>query len=155
MTRYLKQWDYISCGPVAIINAMKWRGMKVSRRSHFKKLKRKCKCNHRDGGTYKHDLTRALRNYLSNVKCKVQESINTLDRHLDSGGAVIIAYDYIRNDDVREGHYVFCIGKTKHYYTLVNDVCTKNGELLPNTISKKSRKNMVKMLRLENEMWLI
>ena len=89
------------------------------------------------------------------VKCKGQASINVLDRYLDSGGAVILAYDYVRDDGIREGHFTFCIDRTKYYYTLVNDVCTESGDILSDTISKKSRKSMVKMLKLANDMWLI
>jgi hypothetical protein len=65
------------------------------------------------------------------------------------------------SDGNEEGHYVFCIGRTEYYYTLVNDVCTKDGELLANTINEKHRNTMKKMLSYANidgrkaEVWLV
>jgi hypothetical protein len=132
---------------------MKWSGTKASRRSHFKKLRKECKCF--IDGTNTRDLDRVLRKYIPNVKRKFQSSIKILDKHLDSGGAVVLTYEYIMDDDNSEAHCILCIGRTKYYYTLVNDVYTKDGELLPNTVSKKSRKSMIKMLRIDNGMWLI
>lgn len=158
---YLKQQDYVSCGPIAIINAMKWRGLSASRRSHLKKIKAKCNCFGRYG-THPRDMHRVLRSYIGDAEHIEEPKIKLLNDILDLGLSTIIGYSYKRKDKKEEAHYTFCIGRTDHYYILVNDVCTKTGELLSNTVSKKSRKSMIKMLTYKwseyeegSELWII
>jgi len=154
MIKYLKQRDYYSCAPTAIINAMKWSGKNPTRKSHLKKLIKECKCCNKCGSEVE-NIDGVVRKYFSHAKYKSQESTNTLSAHLRKGGAVILAYEYVKNDGIREAHCTFCIDRTKYYYILVNDVKTSDGTILPNTISMKSRKSVAKMLKINNDMWLI
>lgn len=160
VVKYLKQQDYVSCGPVAIINAMKWKGIRATRESHLKKIKKECRCDRY--GTYPEDMAKVLKKYIPSAEHIYEPSIRLLDNILDLGLAAIIGYSYLRNDKVEEAHYVFCIGRTEKYYKLVNDVNLKTGDLLPKTISKKSKSNMFKMLSYKwdkydegSELWII
>ncbi len=62
MNQYIqKQRNHFSCGPIAILNALKWRDKKASYNSHYKKLVEQC--NTTKEGTSDADLERVLRKY--------------------------------------------------------------------------------------------
>ena len=58
MTRFLRQPDSFSCGPVALLNLDKWRGIKVTAKN-LPQYKRLCKCS-TEVGTYPSQLDRVL-----------------------------------------------------------------------------------------------
>lgn len=49
---YVKQRDRFRCGPVAIINALRWAGKDVGYKNTISQLCRKCKCKAPSGSAY-------------------------------------------------------------------------------------------------------
>jgi len=148
MIRYLKQRDEFSCGPIAVINALKWAGLKVTEKTHKKHMIRltNCKSHHGRGfgGCFPYDIDYALLQYKSIKICKVYDAFDRADRtnmfteinnHLDNDGSLLMRYFWKPG----RGHYTFCIGRTPKTYTFVNDSIGKN-------IINRSKKTMNKML---------
>ena len=126
--RYAKQPDSYSCGPIAILNALKWAGNKVTIRDHLKSLKVLCKCEI-DGekfGTAHKDFDKAIRKagrrslyVLRKTNVKLKDMID----HIDDGGAVALLYSYKKNGE-RCGHYILFVGHGKNVFYVVNDCPT-------------------------------
>ena len=121
--RYLKQRDRYACGPIAVLNALKWAGAKVSYNSHFNRIKKLSKC-HLDGADYD-GLIKAVKNYKS-IFC-VQENhfvdIGDIDFYLKEGGSIILEYYYrdLESTEGYVGHFVFIPGKWGKYFLVVNN----------------------------------
>lgn len=107
--RYCKQKDMYSCGPVAILNALKWGGANATYRKHIRFLTQECKTT--SDGTEDKDFDRTLRtngrNWFSVAKPKYFD-IYTITDHLHSGGAVIIAH--LELNPPHDWHYSLWIG---------------------------------------------
>ena len=148
MIRYLRQKEKGTCGPVAIINALKWAGIKATEKTHKKKIKQLTSHNMRHGrgfkGCFPYDVNYALSCYKSIYACcnhtgQPNTKLSKIDKHLDYGGSLLIRYFWKPG----HGHYTFCIGRTSKTYLLVNDSREK-------TIIRRSRKTMEKMLSTAN-----
>jgi hypothetical protein len=110
MPRYIKQRDATSCGPVALINVLKWMGMSVSY-SFIDIARHMCNWD-RENGTYRSGMFSALQKFQINFYPVYNPTTSQIDEHIDNKGIVVI--------DDRE-HYSLCIGHTKHFYRVVND----------------------------------
>lgn len=145
MIRYIKQNDQSSCGPIAIINTLKWLGHNAT--YQFIHIIRQL-CNWKDarfidgGGTTDADFEIALEYFKIKRKKIIAPNIDIIDYHLDLGGAVIISYfnpfkvsDFEKNS----GHFTLCIGRTRYTYIMVND---KPGK----TMTRRTKNTMKKML---------
>lgn len=145
--RYIKQRDHHSCGPVALLNALKWAGYKVSYNKHFRSIYRSCKCS--DTGTFDCDFDSAIRRYRHLIVMPEdgpfeQPYIGLIDEHLDNGGAVVFSYIY-KSCRGMDSHLSLCIGRSGKTYMFVND-----SEFKP-TICKRKRKTVVKMLKFKDD----
>ena len=127
--RYIRQPDEISCGPTAILNALKWGGMPVTH-DDLPKIQFACKTvnaydpfDTENAGTYDHDFDRTLRYAgapLFDVKRKNSFSFKSVKEHLLSGGAVCIGYYWVENG--KEGaHFAFIEKIEKGYWVTIND----------------------------------
>ena len=92
--RYATQIRESDCGPIALLNLLKWLGMRVTVREHHGHL---CwMCNLIDGfGSSDSDLTRALSHLRRNnfsFKYRRKPKLKTILSHLKNGGAVILVY---------------------------------------------------------------
>lgn len=121
--RYLKQRDRYTCGPIAVINALKWAGVKVSYNSHFNRIKKISKCKF-DGVDYD-GITKAIKNYKSIFTMWENHfvRISDIDAYLKSGASIILEYYYkdLESPDKYSGHFVFISGKWGKYFLLVNN----------------------------------
>jgi len=121
--KYLKQNDRYSCGVVAIINTLKWAGYKVTRRSHFKYLKKymnttthRDKCEH--VGVSSSEIKKVLKQY---KKIKLQNRNNIDETSIyktlqnKSKSALILAAHQITSNE--KG-----IGKSAHYFLITRYV---------------------------------
>lgn len=144
--RYIRQRDKSSCGPTAIINALKWAGRRVTEKNSKKELRIISKCgreNSKGGaGTNREDLNKVL---VEDTDLKVDRfvkrpAIKEIDNWIDSGGAVIIEYYWGKVPINREGHYTLCTERNSKTYTLIND---KRNQ----TVVRRRRKTMRTMLR--------
>ena len=121
MVRYVKQKDNSSCGPIALINTLKWLGFKTS--CDFLLTARNL-CKWDEDGTTDLNLERALKYFNIKKKRKVQPSLDDIDKHIDSGGAVLISYFNIYSMSGFKkdaGHFALCIGRTSRTYMMIND----------------------------------
>jgi len=148
MIKYLKQREQGTCGPVAIINALKWAGLRVTEKTHKKRIRQLTSCSMHHGrgfrGCFPYDIDYALSRYKSIYACcnhsgQPNTKLSEIDKHLDYGGSLLIRYFWKPNC----GHYTLCIGRTPKTYILVND----SGE---KTVIRRSRKTMTRMLSTVN-----
>ncbi len=117
MPRYVRQYDKFSCGPIAIINAIKWGGGHATLRQDRKRLMEKCNCSMEDGSHFRY-FNRALREECAKlsveVKCYFRVNIGGIERHLRSGGAIIITYCWFEHESLKwEGHYFLLTAASK------------------------------------------
>jgi hypothetical protein len=106
--RFTKQYDSYTCGPAAVINALKWAGEQVSYRATKKSLCARMKC-WSDGGTRPSDLDTSLRKIGKkrfSVSRRDKFSISSLEKHLRKDDCSIVVR-YIWPDTEHVGHYVF------------------------------------------------
>ena len=103
MKRFItKQQHNDTCGPVAIINALKWLGYSAVYRDMVEDF-RKLGC---DEGTSCYDLRRMLNAYGVKYKLHKRSSVKDIERILDRGNAAIVGYDWV-HEESRSGHYIF------------------------------------------------
>lgn len=122
--RYVKQNDDYSCGPIAIINALKWIGRKASYGS-LKRIQKACHCD--EDGSSEWNLLRCLRKMGIDVRILHNPRAMDLDLLLEQGKSMIVSY-YFKNNGYwnghkgyLDGHYVFVSRKTKRRYVVHND----------------------------------
>ena len=106
MPRYCKQQDQFSCGPVALLNAMKWAGKRVSY-GDLPALRLACKCVP-STGTVASNLARASRQLIDShtIKHIHRPSLKLLNNHLEIG-SFILNYGFLYHGEPH-GHYIFC-----------------------------------------------
>jgi hypothetical protein len=117
MTRYLRQRDTYSCGPIAILNALKWAGASKTGKS-IRTLRKDAKCNYPDG-TYSVDFNRALRKKGKRFFSTkwVASSLTKVVAQLRAGNAVLLSFtlsDWYRLDGDRAAHYALLLPTSKN-----------------------------------------
>lgn len=112
--RFLKQKDRFRCGPVALVNALKWSGKKSTSKdlikiSHLLKTKPKT-------GTYIHNIEKVVDKFFKNSMLEAP-CLRTLDNHLAANGAILFSYAH---PEKRKGHIFLIIKNTDKTYLAVN-----------------------------------
>jgi hypothetical protein len=148
--KYARQLDDFSCGPVAVLNALKWVGYDANYKRDHKRLVKLCRCT--KDGTHDEGFDRAIRNYKHLLVYprkypKYRASIHLLDVCLEDGGAVAMGFIYKHDGVVVAEHFTLCIGKRKNGYVFVNNTrkCYKK------TITIQRRRTVVRMLRFSDD----
>jgi uncharacterized protein YehS (DUF1456 family) len=141
MTRYVQQRDNTSCGPIAIINALKWANVKVTYKDLDKYVK-KCR-SHLKLGTWPRHLIGVLSRE-KHLKVVYYPTLNLkkIDNILKSNNIVLVDYYYI-NKKHKYGHWFMIESFTNKKYNCINLYKRQ-------TISYVSRSEMNKMLRMED-----
>ena len=121
MTRYLRQRDKYSCGPVAIMNIFKWLGYNVNYTKEIEWFREITKCKE-DGilyGTTFGYMTKALKMFknLFTVRYIRKPTVLLMVEHLKSGGILGLCY---RLPKQKIGHYILVIDWSKPNFTGVN-----------------------------------
>lgn len=159
--KYVKQPDGYSCGPVAIINVLKWLGRPATL-ADLPKIQRRCRTD--KSGTHDTYLTLGLVKSIKGYGTweGAGPNIRVLRNHLKAGGVAIIGYFYhIRGKE--HGHYVVCIKYTKSgNYVLINEADHKSERIdrRPTRVRRTNRE-LIKMLHTKDEwgnkarVWLI
>jgi predicted double-glycine peptidase len=131
--RWIRQRNNYSCGPVAIMNLLKWLGESVTYANDYAYWLKQCKTA--KYGTSLYNFTRVLYN-LDGIKISPRNvpNIGVIDEALLNGRAVVMKSAYISND-VYEGHYYLITDCTDKSYYCVN-LNDKHG-----WVSKPSFKN--------------
>ncbi len=97
MIRYVKQRDRHSCGPTAVLNAMKWSGAKDSYAKDIKKLSWLCR-RYSKAGTGHAQLDLALRYVGGLRRCDfsvlsvIRPTLAQIESHLLGEGSVVLSY---------------------------------------------------------------
>ena len=149
MVRYTKQYCRRDCGPVAVLNVLKWCGEKVSYKKHIKNIKSISDYDPRCGVDPPY-ISFAIKQVGLSYMRIISPKIADIDRHLENNEALIIRFMY----DAHRGHYIFCYSKSTKYYRVAN-YFNNSGELQTSI----HRKTMVKLLKNYNPhkalVWLI
>jgi len=112
--RYCKQLEGYSCGPVAILNALKWAGLKKTYKD-VKEYKEKCFYDGWEGGVNVNDFSRAFFTYRKHLVIRYRRNFNIgeLDKHLETGGAAVVNLRRFDLIDGWKGHFFLVIGKSE------------------------------------------
>jgi hypothetical protein len=130
MTRYIKQRDNFRCGPVAVINSLRWAGADIST-NYVYELTDKCLATPTNGGTPHYAFDRILREDgkgLLNVDLILKPRMYEIEDHLKKGGVAVLNYVWF---DERDGdshrHYVLITEESKsgRTFEVVNDFKTR------------------------------
>jgi hypothetical protein len=142
-----------NCGPIAILNALKWSGMKVRKRDAVPFLDFSCRLDQDedDPGTEDGDLDRTLR-YAAKGRLDVRRpkrlSVRNLRTHIQAGGAALVGYFHTSGG----GHYTLLVKAEGRRFLAAND--TK--ATLRRTMSYKRRKTVHDWLhRPGTAVWLL
>lgn len=121
MVRYCKQRDRSSCGPVAIINLLKFFG-KDAKYEFIRMFRHITYCDS-FGVQVEHfeDLLKTFKTvYRVHHKREGQIPLSHLDEWLDKGWPVVMRFFHEIYHGRRMGHFVTIIGRTKRGYLVTN-----------------------------------
>jgi hypothetical protein len=115
MTRYIKQNDKFSCGPVALINAAKWAGSEEKVETLREYFMSECECVFpgTELGSFKRTINK-VKHFKIHSVCR-QPSIGLLNYNLDAGRVAIL-----RIKSEMGGHYSLCTRYTSKAYEVIN-----------------------------------
>lgn len=115
--RWIRQRNGSSCGPVCIMNLLKWLGEPVTYR-HYSFFKKKLKC--KEYGTPLADFVSVLYN-IEDIKIspRTVPNIGIIDEALFQGRAVVMKSAYIENNELI-GHYFLITDRTDKSFFCVN-----------------------------------
>ena len=112
--RYVKQRDKFRCGPVAIMNVLKWSGGVLSHDDLRDPLTIMCDCEASAGGTQHTNFDEVLRHMGDHygaytVKRVIRPTLSQIEKHLRAGGALVLNYhwEYGKKSD---RHYSVVVG---------------------------------------------
>ena len=107
--RYVnKQQHKASCGPVAVINALKWLGCSVNYRDSldiFKVLG----YHENGGGTWKSGVINMLRFFKIRFEFKDRIKVRDIEKAIDDGYSVVLSYRWYENN--KYGNHLVFIDK--------------------------------------------
>jgi len=114
MPRYVRQRDQYRCGPIAILNALKWAGAKVSSSDYLDYLTALSVCGPSPRGTWHKTFDRALRvagEDFYSVRRIYYPTLGEIESHLQDGGAIVLNYYWrIDKEDVSSRHFQLLVG---------------------------------------------
>jgi hypothetical protein len=88
-TRWIAQKNKSSCGPIAILNILKWLEIEINYSKDYCKYKRKCKCT--KDGTHQPHFEKSLNSIAGiDVKCKNLPTIKEIEDALNSNHIIIM-----------------------------------------------------------------
>jgi len=122
--RWIKQRNSYSCGPVALMNLLKWLGQPVNYDKDYPEMFAKCKCNKE--GTQLRNFVKVLYE-IEDIKItpRTVPNIWVIDEALSQNRAVILKTAYKENYEL-EGHFFLITEKTEKSFFCVN-LASKHG----------------------------
>lgn len=118
MTRYCRQRDKFRCGPIALLNTMKWVGLPNVTYQDVFRISKMCGCTP-PWGTEPSKLTTAARQ-LFGTECVIRSGRVTyrqLKEHLSGGGVAILCYF---DKQIKHGHSIFIYRVSDYFFWTVN-----------------------------------
>lgn len=117
MVRYVRQYNNYTCGPVAIINAIKWSGHKAIIKQDLKRITNECRCDPRNGTSHG-NFDRILRIESKGrfrARRRLFPTLEEIDQHLaQPGHSVIINFLRANENGVEvDAHYALLVRTAK------------------------------------------
>jgi hypothetical protein len=115
--RYIeKQPEYNTCGPVAVMNALKWLRQPINYKQYISIFKDFC---HEDvfDGTWKCDLINYLKLFKIRYKLMPPPTIKKIEKYINNGYGVILGFDWFYS---KTKHMVFIDKQTKDFFIVHN-----------------------------------
>ena len=119
--RYCKQRNDFECAPIAILNALKWSGVRVTL-NDVAEIRKVCKTNRH--GTYSKYFRRELKKRgsgyfdITHFEDKMPNDKWFLDKLWDNRYAMIVGHEDV--DWPEDCHFSLWIGRTEYYVKTVN-----------------------------------
>ncbi|HEY4519468.1 MAG TPA: hypothetical protein VJH33_00315 [Candidatus Paceibacterota bacterium] len=99
--RYFRQRGRFDCGPIVILNALKWAGAPLAYRS-LKKIRAHTHYSRLLGGTKARDISKTLHalgaTYFT-IRTDKHPRIEKIAKHVEHGGAVVLCYQWRKKED--------------------------------------------------------
>lgn len=150
--RYVKQRDKFSCGPVAIMNVLKWAGVELSHDETIKPFRTICRCDP-EVGTNHPNFDRALRlitDEVGGIKVRrvYKPKLPEIEQHLREEGIVILNYHW-RYDDEWNRHFMLLVNVSESgkSFLTVND--NRKGPALKREMRETVKKNNFRFQRVD------
>jgi len=116
--RWISQKNNFSCGPIAILNLLKWIGLSISYKRNYEKLFKSCKCTWK--GTHQHVFQKCLDKINGVVICpKNLPTIESIEAAIQLGQIVIMKSSYVMEKTV-EGHFFIISEMTEDKFFCIN-----------------------------------
>lgn len=155
MPRYCKQRDWFRCGPLAILNALKWAGHKVTYNDMMSKLTKQTNTyprNHPNYGTSSGKLTEILREYGFIVSRRKKMPLKELKEYVKSGGAAIVAWYWGKKSPW--GHYALLVpDENSRDWCKVINMWNYQTSIAEYNLTPREKQEYLK--RLSDGVWLI
>jgi hypothetical protein len=148
-SRYSKQYDYYSCGPIALLNALKWAGCNYSVKKDLDRIKKECKLQ--DDGVFVNDFHSAVKKESKDIfiyKRYTKFTTDKMIKHLLKGGSILLNYRFVYEDYGEEiRHYTFIPQVKRNKFIAINNNIVNNKIKTVGTISYDRMKKMIKSYR--------
>lgn len=120
-TRWIRQKNGSSCGPVALLNLLKWLGRDVSYDKDFSYWKERCCCDRH--GTPLDAFLNALHSIDGiGVQPRIRPSVEVIDSALQRGRIAVMKSAFNFDGEV-EGHFFLVTERTNKSFYCVNVYC--------------------------------
>lgn len=158
MPRYVKQRDEFRCGPIAILNTLKWAGCNVTAKL-IPVLFKEVSCSPLFG-TAESNITRGLRKLGKGIfftQTDRRPSLQKIERSLRKGKAVILGYWYHTDDPEQKnyemGHYALIIGVSPSGLTFYVENYIDINDNQRTRISRDRLQDDLRVLKVAVERW--
>jgi hypothetical protein len=153
LIRYVKQKDKSSCGPVAILNVLKWAGGDHVTYKSLPYIRKVCETDEggTDSGNFSVVLLRAGAERFS-TRWILQPDHETVFSHLANGGAIVILHAYPKKWGA---HYSFFVGEFGQRVIAINHFDEETSKTVEAKYLKKLLKSGKQGDMLYPEVWLL
>lgn len=118
--RYAKQQDTYSCGPVALLNTLKWRGYNATLKD-LPKLRGYCKATPEKKGCGRMDFDKALIRFSKiHAARRDRPNMRMINKHLDRHGLVLVLISTRLESGEIDGHYFVVLKRVGNWHKVLN-----------------------------------
>lgn len=145
---YLSQRDKFRCGPVAIINALRWAGEDCDYKGNIQRFSQQCQCE-AGSGTRHRTFERTLRKVgkrIFEVELVREPSYASMERSLKAGKALIWNFQHERGR-----HYALIVAATDKTIVIAN---YKQGVALSH-VPQETVKKITEQRDTQQKVWVL
>lgn len=113
----MKQKNQFGCGPIGVINVLKWTGLQLTYKEDYKTFADICGTDQE--GTDRGNITRALKKFKKYLRFVYKKLITfkQVDEHIRAGNCVLYEYFFPENGEY-DGHYELLLFEDGVYYVV-------------------------------------